>query len=137
MGAMDDFKNSTRAMLEVVRGEKARLKKRMEELDERERTKLRWIEEEEGPQQELPIPQGKVRHRSRQSLPDFVRSVMQDGKPRTNAELAEVAKLRGLLDEDADLRGIHFTMLALMNAGEFVRRDDKWLRKVKAEEKGD
>jgi hypothetical protein len=133
MGApVDDFKTSTRAMLEVVRGEKARLKKRMDELDEREKIILKWIEQEEGPQPELPIPPGRVRLRLRPSLKELLREVMQDGKPRTNAELAEVAKLRGLVDDDVDLRTINSTMLSLMNGGEpLLRREDKWILKVK------
>ena len=56
--------------------------------------------------------------------------VMQDGRARTNAELAEVAKLRGIVGDDVDLRSIHSTMMSLMNAGEVTRRDDKWIRKV-------
>jgi hypothetical protein len=132
---MDDFKTSTRAMLEVVRGEKARLKKRLDELDEREKIILKWIDEEEGPQPQLPLP-GRVLipRRAKPSLGDFLLEVMQDGQPRTNAELGEVARLRGILDEDANLRSIHSTMLSLANSGEFVRRDDKWIRKVKANE---
>src|SRR5438046_5124834 len=76
MGApMDDFKTSTRAMLEVVRGEKARLRKRMQELDDREAIILKWIEQEEGPQQqELPMPGSPVipPRRSKPSLSDFL-----------------------------------------------------------------
>lgn len=135
MGAfMDDFKTSTRAMLEVVRGEKSRLKKRMDELDERERTILKWIEEEEGPQPELPMPHGPAivisPRRPKPTLQDLFREIMQDGRPRTNLELAEVAHLRGIVSGDVDLRSIHSTMMGLMNAGEVTRRDDKWIRKV-------
>ena len=129
---MDDFKNSTRAMLEVVRSEKVRLRKRMDELDEREKTILKWIEEEEGPQQELPIPAGRLRILSRRSKPtlqELFREVMQDGRSRTNAELAELAKLRGIVDDDVDLRSINSTMLGLMNGGEVVRKGDTWVRK--------
>ena len=131
---MDDFKTSTRAMLEVVRGEKARLRKRMQELDDREAIILKWIEQEEGPQQqELPMSAGAIpTRRSKPSLSDFLVEVMQDGRPRTSAELGEVAKLRGILEEDASLRVIHATMLSLMNSGAFTRRDDKWIRKTKA-----
>lgn len=132
---MDDFKTSTRSMLEVVRGEKARLQKRMTELDEREKIILKWIEDEEGHQPELPLPPGRVRLRIRPikpSLSDFLREVMQEGKAYTNAELAELAKFRGIVDDDVDLRAINTTMLSLMNGGEpLVRRDDKWIRKVK------
>jgi hypothetical protein len=139
---MDDFKTSTRAMLEVVRSEKARLKKRMQELDEREAIILKWIEQEEGPQQrELPMTGAKPlihpRRLTRPSLSDFLLEVMSDGRPRSNAELGEVAKLRGILDEDANLRSIHSTMLSLANSGAFVRRDEKWIRTVKPiDEKG-
>lgn len=128
----DDFKTSTRAMLEVVRGEKTRLKKRLQELDEREAIILKWIEAEEGPQQESPMQPGRImmRARNRPSLQDFFREVMQDGRPRTNAELAEVARLRGIVNDDVDLRTINSTMLGLMNSGEFTRRDDKWIRKA-------
>lgn len=130
---MEDFKTSTRAMLEVVRGEKARLKQRMDELDEREAIILKWIEAEEGPQPELPMPLSRIRQRFRNkpTLGEFFREVMQDGRPRTNAELGEVAKLRGLVGDDVDLRTIHSTMMSLMNAGDVTRRDDKWIRKVK------
>ena len=135
---MDDFKTSTRAMLEVVRGEKARLKKRMDELNQREEIILKWIEAEEGPQPELPMPPGRMTaiqpRRSKPTLQELFRDVMQDGRPRTNAELAEVAKLRGIVGDDMDLRSIHSTMMSLMNSGEFVRRDDKWIRKLKANE---
>ena len=135
---IDDFKTSTRAMLEVVRSEKARLKRRMQELDDREAVILKWIEQEEGPQQrELPISGGKPiipPRRSKPSLSEFLMEVMQDGRPRTNAELGEVAKMRGILDEDANLRSIHSTMLSLANTGAFTRREEKWIRTVKANE---
>lgn len=129
---MEDFKTSTRAMLEVVRGEMARLKKRMEELASREATILKWIEAEEGPQpeagqRELPVIPPR---RQKPSLQDFLREVMQDGRARTNAELGEVAKLRGIVPENIDLRSIHSTMMSLMNSNEVVRRDDKWIRKT-------
>lgn len=128
-------------MLEVVRGEKSRLKKRMDELDEREKIILKWIEQEEGPQQELPITVGDtvrvddvVRVRLRPTLKDCLREVMQDGRPRTNAELGEVAIMRGIIEpKELDLRSINSTMLSLKNAGEFTRRDDKWVRLVKQE----
>src|SRR5882672_10632429 len=94
----DDFKTSTRAMLEVVRGEKSRLKQRMDELAEREAVILKWIEQEEGPfQHELPATSPRTLTPSRRAKPtlqDLFRDVMQDGKPRTNAELGEIAKLR-------------------------------------------
>jgi len=76
-------------MLEVVRSEKARLKKRMQELDDREAIILKWIEQEEGPQQqELPMPSGRPAiqpRRHKPSLRDFLVEVMQDGQPRTSA----------------------------------------------------
>lgn len=124
-------------MLEVVRGEKARLKKRMEELDEREAIILKWIEQEEEPQQELPMPPGRVviRRRLKPTLQDVFREVMQDDRPRTNAELAQVARLRGIVDDDVDLRTINSTMLGLMNAGEMTRRGDTWVRKVQQPER--
>ena len=131
---MDDFKTSTRTMLEVVRSEKARLKKRLQELDDREAIILKWIEQEEGPQPELPMKASIQPRRPKPSLSDFLLEVMQDGRPRTNAELGEVAKLRGIVDETANLRGIHSTMLSLANTGAFTRREDKWIRLVKAEE---
>ncbi len=131
---MDDLKTSTRAMLEFVRGEKARLKKRMDELDEREMIILKWIEQEEGPfQHELPATSlGALiqPRRAKPTLQELFREVMQDGRPRTNAELGEVAKLRGIVGENLDLRTVHSTMMSLMNAGEVTRRDDKWIRKV-------
>jgi hypothetical protein len=130
---MEDFKTSTRAILEAVRGEKARLQKRIDELNEREATILKWIEQEEGPQPELPMQLSRIRqrYRNKPTLSEFFREVMQEGKAITNAELAELAKMRGLLDGDVDLRSINSTMLGLMNAGEVIRRDDKWIRKVK------
>jgi hypothetical protein len=130
--SIDDFKTSTRAMLEAVRGEKSRLKQRMDELNEREAVILKWIEQEEGPQQELPISGSVIiRRRLKPTLQSVLREVMQDGHPRTNAELAEIAKMRGIVDDDVDLRTINTTMLSLMNAGEFIRREDKWIRKAK------
>ena len=43
--------NDTRTMLEIVRREQMRLRKRLETLDEREKIILRWIEKDqpEGP----------------------------------------------------------------------------------------
>src|SRR5256885_555828 len=114
MGApMEDFKTSTRAILEAVRGEKARLQKRIDELNEREATILKWIEQEEGPQPELPMQLSRIRqrYRNKPTLSEFFREVMQEGKAITNAELAELAKMRGLLDGDVDLRSINSTML--------------------------
>jgi hypothetical protein len=131
---MDDFKTSTRAMLEFVRGEKSRLKQRMDELDEREAIILKWIEQEEGPfQHELPATSLRTLippRRAKPTLQELFREVMQDGKPRTNADLGEIAKLRGIIGDEIDLRTVHSTMMSLMNAGEVTRRDDKWIRKV-------
>lgn len=131
---MDDFKTSTRAMLEVVRGEKARLKQRMDELDEREKTILKWIEAEEGPQPELPMSAGRPLIPTRVAKPklqEFFRDVMREGRALTNADLADMAKMRGLVPEDVDLRSIHSTMMSLMNAGLVVRNpENKWVRKV-------
>jgi len=128
---MDDFKTSTRAILEAVRGEKARIKKRLEALDEREATILKWIEQEEGPvQEELPSMPNRPVIAPRQPKPtlqELFREVMQDGKPHTNAELSEIAKMRGLLAQDADLRGVHSVMMSIMNMGEVYRRGDAWV----------
>lgn len=132
---MDDFKTSTRAMLEVVRGEKARLQKRMDELAEREAVILKWIEQEEGPfQHELPATSISALiqpRRMKPTLQEVFREVMLDDRPRTNAELGEIARLRGILGADEDLRSVHSTMMSLMNAGEFVRRGDTWIRKAR------
>ena len=129
---MDDFKTSTRAILEALRGEKARLKKRMTELDEREAIILKWIEAEEGPQPDLPMTGGGVipTRRSKPTLQELFREVMKDGRPRTNSELGEIAVMRGIVGENIDLRTVQATMMSLMNAGEVTRRDDKWVRKV-------
>jgi len=130
---MDDFKTSTRAMLEVVRGEKSRLKQRMDELEERERTILKWIEQEEGPQPELPIPGRPLiqPRRPKPTLQELFREVMREGRAISNADLAEIAKMRGLIEGEVDLRSIHSTMMSLMNAGEVVRSpDNKWIRKA-------
>src|SRR4051812_10840289 len=96
MGMPEDFKASTRRMLEVLRGEMARLQERMDQLKDRERIVLGWIEAEEGPQRPLPnMPPmfGPVAEtvissarRSTPTLQDLFREVMQDGKARTNDE---------------------------------------------------
>ncbi len=129
----DEIKSSTRAALEAIRGEKSRLQKRLSDLDSRERVILGWIEEEEGPQQVFPFtpvkdvtPPGAFRPLARPSLQDTFRDVLQDGIPRSNVELAELAKMRGLIAEPIDLRSIHSTMMSLLNGGSVIRQDGKW-----------
>ena len=117
-------------MLEAIRGEKNKLKERLSKLEERERIVMEWLAEEQ-PQQELPIgthPKLQIRPR----LGSFLQDTIADGKPRTNAELAELAKTRGIVEEDVDLRKINSIMLGFMNAGYAERKDGKWISRRKS-----
>ncbi|HEX9450426.1 MAG TPA: hypothetical protein VF934_03335 [Burkholderiales bacterium] len=133
MAQPDDFKSSARPMLEALRNEKSRLSERLKELEDREAVILKWIEAEEGPQQQLPLSSGRVplvRRRIKPTMTEVFREVMQDGRPRTNEELGELVRMRGIVDGNVDLRSVNATMMSLMKTGEFLRRDHKWIRRA-------
>ena len=112
---MSDVDNSTQGMLEAVRAEKRKLQQRLAQLDEREKTILVWMEEE--------APKGnRPRIVLKPRLPSFLRDTILDGKPRSNVELAEMAKARGIVSEDVDLRSINAVVLGFMKAGLVQRR---------------
>jgi predicted transcriptional regulator len=124
---MATFKTSTQQMLEAVRAEKNQLKERLAQLEEREKTILGWQAEEE-PQQELPMDgRPKLRLKTKLSLDGFLREAIKDRKPRSNEELAELGKLRGVLEGHVDLRSVHATMMSFMNAGLVKRENEKWV----------
>lgn len=133
----DSIASGARAMLEVLRKEKEQLSARLQELNEREKTILSWIEREEGPQQALSfVPVSpptalriKPRLRPKPSLPEFLSKVISDGIARTNEELGDTASKQGIIEGHVDLRSINATMINLMNAGEVVRKNDRWVRK--------
>ncbi len=112
-------------MLEAVRAEKHKLQeqfqKQFAKLEERERTILGWREEEG-----LINNRPKVILRSR-TLPGFLREAIQDGTPRSNAELAELAKARGLVAGKVDLRSINAVMLGFMKAKLVQRQNERWI----------
>jgi hypothetical protein len=121
----------TRTMLQLVRNEKARLEERLKALEEREAVILGWIAQEEGmphkpDQQELlptsPVRRHRILMRGKPSLVEFLKDVIGDGEPRSNADLAELAVNRGIVEAGVDLRSINSTMLSLLNAG-IVERD--------------
>ncbi len=109
-------------MLEAVRAEKRKLQQKLEKLEEREKTILGWKEEE---------TPGTIPRRLiiRPRLPAFLREAIQDGVPRDNAELAELAKARGVIEGDVDLRSINAMMLGLMKADLVHRKSEKWVKK--------
>ena len=109
-------------MLEAVRAEKRKLQQQLAKLEERERTIIGW-QGEENAGGERP----KLRIRPR--LPDFLRTAIQDGIPRDNAELAELAKSRGIIEGNVDLRSINAIMLGLMKGDVVQRKADKWVKK--------
>ena len=121
---------STSDMLEAIRAEKRALQRRLTTLEERERVVVGWLAEE-SPQQELPIaghgPPPPPRSLIRPRLASFLRKVIDEGKPKTNQELAELAKARGIVEEDVDLRKINSIMLGFFNAGEVRREGDNWV----------
>jgi len=126
---MSDFKSSTQAMLEAVRAEKAKLKERLAQLDVREKTILGWMKEET-PQGDLLAAAAEPKRGYlvlKPRLGSFLRSVIEDGTPRSNAELAELAKAKGVVTEDMNLRSINSVMLSFMNAGLVKREHDKWV----------
>ena len=117
---MSDVDNSTQGMLEAVRAEKRKLQQRLAQLDEREKTILVWMEEE--------APKGnRPRIVLKPRLPSFLRDTILDGKPRSNVELAEMAKARGIVSEDVDLRSINAVVLGFMKAGLVQRQNGKWI----------
>lgn len=126
---MSDFTTSTQKMLEAVRAERNKLKERLTQLEEREKTILGWMKEET-PQGDLlaGVAQAAPKHYViKPRLGSFLRSVIDDGKPRSNAELAELAKAKGVVTDDTNLRTINSVMLSFMNAGLVKRENDKWV----------
>jgi len=109
-------------MLETLRAEKRKLQQQLAKLEEQEKTILSWSGEET-PGTNRPKLIIKPR------LPTFLRETIQDGVPRDNAELAELAKSRGIVEGDIDLRSINAMMLGLMKADLVQRKHDKWVRK--------
>ena len=97
-------------MLEAVRTEKRKLQQQLAKLEERERTILGWKEEETSAHGDRPRLIIKPR------LPTFLREAIKDGVPRDNAELAELAKSRGIIEGNVDLRSINAMMLGLMKS---------------------
>jgi hypothetical protein len=60
---------------------------------------------------------------------------MQDGRPRSNEDLGELAKMRGIVDGNVDLRSVNATMMSLQKTGAVMRRDDKWVRRDQKEQR--
>ena len=123
---MENFDNSTREMLEVVRAEKRKIQQRLAKLEEREKTILGWMAEE-NPQQQSTIDEKRPRIVIKPRLENFLRDIISDGKPRSNAELAELAKAKGIVPEDVDLRSINSRLLGFMRANLVQRQNGKWI----------
>jgi hypothetical protein len=122
---------STNAMLEAIDSEIERLQERLRTLEARKKTLATWLAEEE-PQASLP----GVKHMAipprppRVPLIEFLKETIEDGKARTNEELADAAQARGIIPagEKVDLRSVNSLMLSLMNGGLVRRSNGKWVK---------
>jgi hypothetical protein len=129
-----ELKSSTREMLDSVNAELKRLEDRRRVLSDRKATLEIWLAEEE-PQATLPgikIIHGVPADMAPPlALAGPVREIMSDGRARANSDVEAALRERKLLPTDGKLDGrkINAIMLGLMNRGEVIRKNDKWVKK--------
>src|SRR6266849_5264267 len=112
-------------MLDALHIKKADLRenyeRQIQKLEQQEKTVLEWQKAEGGPPEYAQvIPPRKPK------LSEFLRQIVKDGNPRTNAELAELAKAKGILNGKVDLRVINSIMLGFMKAKLVERKNERW-----------
>jgi hypothetical protein len=122
------MKSDIRAMLDSVTTERTQVERRLATLKQREDTLRAWLAEEQPSQANLQIEGG---HNGATPLSSLLRSVLSDGKPHTNPELAKIVSAKGLIEGDKSPgRVVHFALVGLQKH-DYVKRDDEgaWVAK--------
>jgi hypothetical protein len=120
---MPNFGSNIAAMLDAVNSERDALEARLEVLREREKTLKAWQKEEAQQGHTADLLGAADSNGGSTPLGSFLRGLMADGRPRTSAEIGELAAKRGLIEgEAAPGRVVHYALMGLSQHG-VVERD--------------
>jgi hypothetical protein len=124
---MAGFEKSAQEMLHMIEAEIAHAEDRVRKLKERRSVVLSWVAEEH-PQASFPGVANPLDSASPVVLAMAAKEIMSDGVARSNADIATALREKGLIPRHGkyDKRKINTIMLALMNRGVLVRKNDKW-----------